>query len=283
MNKKNYPCVLTIAGTDPSGGAGIQADIKVISATGCYAASVITALVAQNTQGVQAILDVPASFIQQQLDSVCQDLNMASVKIGMLHNMEVIDVVAQALQVYKPRHVVLDPVMVAKNGSPLLKIETLSYLKSRLFPNVHLLTPNLFEAEKILNVAIATMDEMVDAAKTMAEAYGVNVLLKGGHLNSSQASDVFYSIKTQTMTWFHSKRIVTKNTHGTGCSLSAAIASFLALGESLDVAIGFAKHYLTNALASASHLHIGHGHGPVDHFYFLEDLRAHLATHAACR
>ncbi|AHE67035.1 bifunctional hydroxymethylpyrimidine kinase/phosphomethylpyrimidine kinase [Legionella oakridgensis] len=283
MNKKNHPCVLTIAGTDPSGGAGIQADIKAISATGSYAASVITALVAQNTQGVQAILDVPASFIRQQLDSVCQDLNIISVKIGMLYNIDVIDVVTQSLQVYKPKHVVLDPVMVAKNGSPLLKIETLAYLKDRLFPNVHLLTPNLFEAEKILNAAITTREDMADAAKTMAEAYGVNVLLKGGHLNSLQASDVLYSIKTRTMTWFHAKRIVTKNTHGTGCSLSAAIASFLAQEEPLETAIGFAKHYLANALASGSHRHIGHGHGPIDHFYFLEDLRAHLATHAACR
>lgn len=263
------PLVLTIAGTDPSGGAGIQADIKSISATGCYAASVITALVAQNTQGVQAIADIPASFIQQQLDCVFQDLTIHAVKIGMLHSLEVIEVVVNALSLYKPPYVVLDPVMIAKNGAPLLALETMSFIKEQLFPLATLITPNLFEAEQILNISIANKTDMVLAAQTMAHKYQTHVLLKGGHLNADNAPDVLCATDSLEPIWFQATRIATKHTHGTGCTLSSAIASFLAQGFPLDNAIMQAKTYLWNAIVAGSQQHIGQGCGPVDHFYFL--------------
>lgn len=273
---KKYACVLTIAGTDPSGGAGIQADIKAITATGGYAASVITALVAQNTQGVQAIQEVPPAFITQQLDSVFHDLDIKAVKIGMLHNANVIETVASAIEKYQAKHIVLDPVMVAKNGCELLLPKTVHFLKERLFPLVDLITPNLFEAEKIIEEKIDSPEKMEIAAKKIGEIFNINVLLKGGHLASSQSSDVIYLKENNKSHWFHAERISTKNTHGTGCSLSSAIASFLAQDYSIDNAIHAAKQYLTNAIQSASTLQIGRGCGPIDHFYFLADLKNDL-------
>ncbi len=269
MKKINYPTVLTIAGTDPSGGAGIQADIKTISATGSYATSVITALVAQNTQGVQAIEAVSANFITEQLNSVFSDININAVKIGMLHNKKVISAVASALEKYKPKIIVLDPVMIAKNGSELLSLEDINFLIEKLFPLVTLITPNLFEAEKIIGHKIRNFQEMEVAAKKIAELYFVNVLLKGGHLNTSQSSDVLYLKNQSSFHWFHASRIKTKNTHGTGCTFSSAIASFLAQNYSLIKSIQCSKHYLTQAIKSGSKFKIGQGCGPVDHFYFL--------------
>ncbi|RUR02359.1 bifunctional hydroxymethylpyrimidine kinase/phosphomethylpyrimidine kinase [Legionella septentrionalis] len=268
---RHPPCVLTVAGTDPSGGAGIQADIKAISATGSYAASVITALVAQNTQGVQAIQEVPTAFIAQQLDAVFQDLHIKAVKIGMLHDHEVMHVVAQSLQTHHPEYVILDPVMVAKNGCALLKEEAVSYLKEQLIPAATLITPNISEAEKILDMCIESSADMIHAARSIAEEYQVNVLLKGGHLNAPEASDVLWVTADNTSHWFHAPRIHTKNTHGTGCSLSAAIASFLAQGKDLLTAVQLAKKYLFHAIVAGSNQQIGKGHGPVDHFYFLDE------------
>lgn len=272
MQKINYPCVLTIAGTDPSGGAGIQADIKSIAANRCYAASVITALVAQNTQGVQAIQEVPANFVMQQLESVFTDLTVSAVKIGMLHNAEVISAVSSALQKFKPKNIVLDPVMLAKNGSELISLDIIDFLKEKLFPIVNLITPNLFEAEQLLKQRIVTTQDMEFAAKKMGDRYNLNVLLKGGHLNTDNASDVLYTKYPQhTTTWFDTRRIVSKNTHGTGCTLSAAIASYLAKNYPLIDAIRLAKRYLTKAIQHGSTLKIGLGCGPVHHFYFLDE------------
>lgn len=270
MPKSNYPCVVTIAGTDPSGGAGIQADIKAISATGCYAASIITALVAQNTQGVQAIYEIAADFVAQQIDSVFSDLNVEAVKIGMLHNEKIIEVVAAALEKLNPKFVVIDPVMVAKNGCELLQLETLEFLKRRLFPTATVITPNCDEAEKIVGKKIKTSDDMLSAAKIISQDYDINVLVKGGHLNSSQSSDVLYLKQSSEIIWYHADRIDTKNTHGTGCSLSSAIASYLAQGYVLSEAVKRAKDYLTLAIQSGSHFQIGKGNGPVDHFYFID-------------
>lgn len=270
--KIKYPCVTTIAGTDPSGGAGIQADIKTISAIGCYAASVITALVAQNTQGVQSIMAVPPDFVSQQIESVFSDLDVSVVKIGMLHNENIINVVADALKKLKAAHVVVDPVMVAKNGCALLLPEVITSLKESLFPCATMITPNLFEAEKLSEMKIETMDEMECAAQQLGKEFNIDVLIKGGHLNSGQSSDVLYLIEYDAFYWFHAERIDTKNTHGTGCSLSSAIASYLALGHSKYKAVEFAKKYITNAIRSGKDLQIGRGYGPINHFYFLENI-----------
>lgn len=264
------PCVVSIAGTDPSGGAGIQADIKAISATGSYAASVITALVAQNTQGVQAIHAVPISFVRKQLDAVFNDLNIKAVKIGMLHHAGIIEVVAHTLTKFRTKYVVLDPVMIAKDGSLLLDTATIGVLKAQLLHQVSLITPNLFEAKQLLNIEISTFPDMEKAARQLGQEFNINVLLKGGHVNvGTTASDVLYSIQDDLCHWLHVTRINTNNTHGTGCSLSAAIASFLAQGLTLYAAVKRAKEYLTNAIKFGSKQNIGRGHGPVDHFYFL--------------
>ncbi len=260
--------VLSIAGSDSSGGAGIQADIKAIPATGAYAASVITALTAQNTEGVQAIEPVLPQFVSQQINAVCTDLDIQAIKIGMLHTEEIITRVAAAILKHKPPHVVLDPVMVSKNGSPLLEDSLINSLKTILFPHVNLLTPNLLEAEKILGQPIQSLDDMKNAARLISEQYQINVLLKGGHLDSSIACDVLCELGE--LTYFELPRIETQNTHGTGCTLSAAIASYLAQGKALKEAVFCAKQYLFEAILSGSKQSLGKGHGPVHHFYFIE-------------
>lgn len=269
MSTSNRPIVLSIAGTDPSGGAGIQADIKAISANGCYAASVITALVAQNTCGVQAIHPIPHTFITQQLESVFNDLHVDAIKIGMLHDEQVIHVVTKTLRKYPFINIVLDPVMVAKNGSPLLKPEMIDYLKDELFPHVHLITPNIPEAEALLEVSITTRQDMLAAAVQLGDQFGCHVLIKGGHLKEKVAPDILFAPEQGTTQWFEEKRIHTRNTHGTGCSLSSAIAAFLAKGLTMHEAIQKAKLYITSAIQSGSQQTIGHGAGPIDHFYFI--------------
>lgn len=264
-------CVVSIAGTDPSGGAGIQADIKAISATGAYAATVITALLAQNTQGVQAIENVSADFVRLQMDSVFNDLEIHAVKIGMLQDARIIMVVSECLKQRKPRHVVFDPVMVAKDGSVLLALETIALLKQRLIPETHLLTPNLFEAEHLYGAPVKTPADMETAAISIGSEHGVNVLIKGGHLNGKESADVLYDKDKKQCRWFYAERFDTKNTHGTGCSLSAAIASYLGQGYLLTEAIEAAKYYLTQAIRSGMRYNIGMGNGPVDHFYFMDN------------
>ncbi|MDP3560237.1 MAG: bifunctional hydroxymethylpyrimidine kinase/phosphomethylpyrimidine kinase [Legionellaceae bacterium] len=271
MKNSQLACVVSIAGTDPSGGAGIQADIKAISATGAYAASVITALVAQNTQGVQAIQEIPADFVRQQMHSVFSDLDVQAVKIGMLHDARIIEVIADEIAQLKPAHVVFDPVMVAKDGSVLLDLDTISLLKQRLLSTISLITPNLFEAEHLLGARIASLSDMEAAAKRIGEHFKIHVLIKGGHLDGKQSSDILYNCHTQESHWLHAERVSTKNTHGTGCSLSAAIASYLAQGFSLYESINSAKQYLTQAIQSGATQHIGQGCGPIDHFYFLKN------------
>lgn len=271
MTKDKVTCVLTIAGSDSSGGAGIQADIKAISATGCYAASVITALTAQNTQGVQAIQEVSPEFVAQQIESVFSDLKISAIKIGMLHNEKIISVVAAAIEKFKPSHIVLDPVIAAKNGSVLLASDAMDVMREKLFPLVTLITPNLIEAEIMMEEKINNLTEMESLAIKMGNTFNTNILLKGGHLNSQQSPDVLYSYQDTACHWFHVERIHTLNTHGTGCSLSSAISSYLAQGETLPNAVNFAKQYLTKAIQFGSMLKMGHGFGPVDHFYFLKE------------
>ena len=268
MNNK-LPIVVSFAGTDPSGGAGMQADIKAISATGAYAASIITALVAQNTCGVQAIEHVSIDFVHTQAQSVFSDLKVSAVKIGMLHHEAMIEAVFAELAHWKPRHVVIDPVMVAKGGALLLDLSSIDVLKKKLVSAVSLMTPNIPEAEYLLNDKIDSVADMATAAQKLGQLFHINVLVKGGHLNGEQSSDVLYLHDHDDWHWFHSPRVQTQNTHGTGCSLSSAVASYLAQDYPLINAIVRAKDYLTRALESGAQYTIGAGHGPVDHFYYL--------------
>lgn len=268
--------VVSIAGTDPSGGAGIQADIKAISATGSYAASIITILVAQNTQLVTAIQEIPLAFIQQQIDAVFTDLNINAVKLGMLYHEDIIHLVSHNLKKYQPRYVVLDPVMISQTGHTLLKPQAIQALVEHLFPLATLITPNIPEAESILKCKITDVDSMEDATLLLATRHKVSVLLKGGHLNTKFSTDIFYDVSEQKIHRFETLRINTQNTHGTGCTLSAAIASYLAQSNPLFNAIAHAKQYLTQCILAAKDLNIGHGQGPVQHFHFLDKLEQHV-------
>jgi hydroxymethylpyrimidine/phosphomethylpyrimidine kinase len=209
--------------------------------------------------------------VREQLESVFDDLSVEAVKIGMLHDEDIIDVVASALKKYKPPYVVLDPVMIAKSGHALLKSHTTSFLKRKLFPHVSLITPNIFEAEKLLGEKIETSDQQEKAAIELGRDFQFNVLIKGGHIQSEKSSDVLYLFHEDCVKWFHAPRIETINTHGTGCSLSSAIASMLSKNYSVIDAVSHAKNYLTKALEASSSLVFGLGVGPVDHFYYLRE------------
>lgn len=268
----NTPITLTIAGSDSGGGAGIQADIKTISATGAYACSVITALTAQNTLGVQAVLAVDADFVKQQLDAVFTDLAIDSVKIGMLNDTHVIKVVADALRRYQPKHIVLDPVMVATSGDKLLQDDALLCMQQVLFPLVDIITPNLPEAAALIGARLPTstaqMYALLPQLQQLLQRVNANawLLLKGGHLQDSDQCVDLLTDGSQCHQ-LSGPRYPTHNTHGTGCSLSAAIASYLAQGDSMLEAVSRAKQYLAQAIKYADQLNIGHGHGPIHHFY----------------
>lgn len=258
------PIILTIAGSDSSGGAGIQADIKAISANGGYAASVITAVTAQNTMGVTAIHEVPQNVVSGQIDAVMSDLKVDSVKIGMLHSMDIIDCVVRGIVKYAPEHVVYDPVMISTSGSQLMREECVEYVKSRLLPLATLITPNIHEAMMLSGRKIGGVSGMEIVAQELSEEYGCAVLVKGGHLDGNLMCDVlWYKGK---LYHFNGVRIDSVNTHGTGCTLSSAIATFLARGFSLPDAIGEAKEYVAAAIAGAKDWSIGHGAGPLAHF-----------------
>jgi len=257
---------VTIAGSDSGGGAGIQADLKTFSALGVYGASVIAALTAQNTLGVTAIHDVPAEFVTAQIDAVFSDLAVNAVKIGMLSNPAVILAVAAGLDRYGQDKVALDPVMVATSGDVLLREEAIETLVRELFPRAAVVTPNLREAARILNGASAESEaDMQRQAEAILELGARAVLIKGGHAGGTQSSD--YLLSTKGGRWFRSQRIDTQNTHGTGCTLSAAIAAGLARDLDLESAVAAAKDYLTRAIEASGRLRIGRGHGPVHHFH----------------
>lgn len=260
------PIALTIAGSDSGGGAGIQADLKAFSANGAYGASVITALTAQNTIGVQAIHDVPPAFIAAQIDSVFSDLRIDAVKIGMLSQVPVIEIVAERLRHYAARPIVLDPVMVATSGDRLLADGAVQALKRLLIPLARLITPNLPEAAALLDAPIATTEaEMQAQAKALLALGCEAVLVKGGHGNGPEAVDLL--LTNEASIRLATPRTATRNTHGTGCTLSAAIAAGLAKGETLDDAVRMAKDYVSAAIAAADRLRVGHGHGPTHHFH----------------
>jgi hydroxymethylpyrimidine/phosphomethylpyrimidine kinase len=263
------PNVLTIAGSDSGGGAGIQADLKTFSALSAYGASVITALTAQNTRAVSAIHDVPPEFVSAQMNAVFDDIDFAAVKIGMLSRPVIIDAVADGLRRHRPRNVVLDPVMVAKSGDRLLRADAVSALRQRLLPLATVITPNLPEAAVLLDLEEAEDEAgMIDAAARLRALGPQAVLLKGGHLAKEAESVDVLDDGAEPLT-LAAPRITTANTHGTGCTLSSAIAALLARGLPLRDAVREAKAYVTAAIRAADRLKVGHGHGPVHHFHAL--------------
>jgi hydroxymethylpyrimidine/phosphomethylpyrimidine kinase len=259
------PIALTIAGSDSGGGAGIQADLKTFSALGVYGASVITALTAQNTRGVSAIHDVPADFVTAQIDAVFSDLDVGAVKIGMVSRSAAIAAIAAGLERWRPRAVVLDPVMIAASGDRLLAPDAIDVLKRVLIPHALVLTPNLPEAAALLDAPIAATEHEMRAQGERLLALGPRaVLVKGGHADGAESVDLL--IEPAAFTRLAADRIATENTHGTGCTLSSAIAAGLAKGLALAEAVRAAKTYVTEALAAANRIKIGSGHGPVHHF-----------------
>ena len=256
---------LTIAGSDSSGGAGIQADIKTMTANGVYAMSAVTALTAQNTTGVYGILESTPEFLASQLDCIFTDIFPDAVKTGMVSSTGLIEVIADKLKQYKAKNIVVDPVMVATSGSRLISQEAVDALKELLLPLATVLTPNIPEAEVLSGLTISGPADMEKAAQAIGEAYGCAVLCKGGH-DLNDANDLLW--RDGTCKWFHGRRIDNPNTHGTGCTLSSAIASNLAKGYDLDTAVERAKAYLSGALAAM--LNLGAGQGPMDHLFDLK-------------
>lgn len=267
---KKYNRVLTIAGSDSGGGAGIQADIKAISAMGAYAASAITAVTVQNTLGVEAVHPIPIDILGGQIDAVLSDIGADAVKIGMLHSSEVVRLVADKLRHYGIRNVVLDPVMVSTSGHRLIEESAIETLKSELLPLARVITPNIPEAEILAGVKVESNDELADVAHRLSQGGKVSVLLKAGHLTEERLVDIFYNAEQDTILELPSVRIHTLNTHGTGCTLSSAFAAALACGMGLDDAARAAKEYINSAIVSGADYTIGGGHGPVDHFFALK-------------
>ena len=279
-----YLAVLTIAGSDCSGGAGIQADIKTISALGCYAASAITAVTVQNTQGVTAVHAVPPEIVAGQIRAVMDDIKPKAVKIGMVNDAETIKAIADALADYDIEHIVVDPVMVSTSGSKLMQDDAIKVFIEKLLPMSTLITPNIYEAEILAGKKITDEDAMNDVAGEILSKGAEAVLIKGGHIEGDKKVDLLYNAirKTEARSSeitmmigdsFESETVETRNTHGTGCTLSAAIASNLAMGLGINKAIDKAKYWLTSALIAGADVEIGSGHGPVNHFYAPKKMR----------
>ena len=264
--KYTYPTVLTIAGTDPSGGAGIQADLKTFSALGCYGMSVITALVAQNTTGVRGIHNVPAQFVEQQLDAVMEDMRPDAIKIGMVHTSQLVEVIAATLKKYPDIPVVFDPVMVATSGDKLIEDATIAVIVSQLFPLVTLITPNMDEASLLANMPIETVAQMQQAGQVISRTGCKALLMKGGHLQTEQLTSILMD-KSGIVNTYVSDKVDTNNVHGSGCTLSSAIASYLARGEELQDAVALAQEYINGAIYHGRDVLTGNGNGPLNHFY----------------
>lgn len=278
MNRnKSYPIVLSIAGSDSSGGAGIQADLKTFSALGVYGATAITAITAQNTLGVVSQLALPPQMVREQIIAVMDDLHPSVVKIGMLSNAEIVNAVAEVLSEYKPK-IVLDPVIVSTSGHRLLSVEAQEVIKERLLPISELVTPNIPEMETLTNMPLSSFEDKEKAANYLLSLGAKAVLLKGGHeegeikkdylfFNGLKAKDKSLKSESVLVSEYSSESISTKNVHGTGCTLSSAIAAFLALDYSLGDAVKEAKRYITEAIRAGADVKIGHGFGPVNHFF----------------
>lgn len=270
---KQYRRALTIAGSDPSGGAGLQADLKTFSALGVFGTSVVVAVVDENTQGVYGVHPIPDTFVAGQIRSVLSDIGTDAVKIGMLHSSGLIRTVLDTLRVFPDiRDIVLDPVMVATSGDPLLEPDAVGTLRDELMPYCRVITPNLPEGSLLLGRTIDHQDQLEDAARELSALYPeakVSVMLKAGHLSDNVLTDIFYNAETGKCTRLTSPRVATENTHGTGCTLSSAIAAYLAKGADLDTAARLAKDYIAAAIAAGAEYKIGKGHGPVCHFHAL--------------
>ncbi|MCQ2177809.1 MAG: bifunctional hydroxymethylpyrimidine kinase/phosphomethylpyrimidine kinase [Bacteroidales bacterium] len=270
---KHYPTVLTIAGSDSGGGAGIQADIKAISATGSYAASAITAVTVQNTLGVSAVHDIPAEIIRGQISAVLEDIGADAVKIGMLGTVEAVMAVRESLVDAGISDIVLDPVMVATSGDRLTDEGAVKVLARELIPLARVITPNIPEAEILAGEKISSLEDLPRIARRLSEKFStvrkVSVLMKAGHLEGDELTDYLYNAEQDSIIGFKSERICSRNTHGTGCTLSSALSSYLARGLGLDEATAKARAYISKAIASGAEYEIGHGHGPVDHFWNL--------------
>lgn len=266
-NFKKYPTVMTIAGSDSGGGAGIQADIKAISANGCFATSAITAITAQNTLGVKEVEGLPVEIVESQIDAVLSDIGTNSIKIGMLHSSQIVEAVARTLAKYNIRDIVLDPVMVSTSGHKLIEDSAIEMLRTKLIPLARVITPNIPEAEVLLGESISTQDSLPAAARRLSERYGVSVLLKAGHLVNDTLIDILYNKETDEIVELPAPRVTTRNTHGTGCTLSSALAAHLARGSSLTEAARAAKAYINAAIVHGAEYQIGNGSGPVCHFH----------------
>lgn len=270
---KEYKRALSIAGSDPSGGAGLQADLKTFSALGVFGTTAIVAVVDENTQGVYGVHPIPDSFVAGQIRSVLSDIGTDAVKIGMLHSSSLIRTVLETLREYPDvRDIVLDPVMVATSGDPLLEPDAIGTLRDELMPYARVITPNLPEASMLLGTTVDRQDELEDAARDLSAKFGdsgVSVMLKAGHLDDDTLTDIFYNAETGRVLRLTSPRVRTVNTHGTGCTMSSAIAAWLAKGTDLDTAVANAKDYVAAAIATGADYRIGKGHGPVNHFYAL--------------
>ena len=267
QNKRTYYRVLTIAGSDSGGGAGIQADLKTFAANGCYGMSVITALTAQNTQGVTAIHALPPSFAVEQMTAVFTDIGADAVKIGMLYSAELIEAVAEGLNQFRARNIVLDPVMVAQSGDKLLQDSAIQAVKDHLMPVADVVTPNLPEAEVLLGRKIESFEDVKRAARELASNGGRSILIKGGHMAESNSTDLLYLTEEDRFVILEAERIDSRNNHGTGCTLSSAIAANMARGSDIEEAVTKAKTFISNAIRAGAAYKIGHGHGPVHHFF----------------
>lgn len=263
---KTPTIVLTIAGSDSSGGAGIQADIKTISALGSYAASVITSVTAQNTLGVQGIHPIPMDMVRQQITSVMDDLQPQAIKIGMVCNGDIAVTIAESIKKYQPKWAIYDPVMVSTSGSKLMTDDTIDCIRRKLIPQVTLITPNLHEARILWGREITCIDEMEKGAEALGKEYGCSVLIKGGHLEKGGMCDILYDANETRIFRYDAPKIESHNLHGTGCTLSSAIATKLSQGHSLKEAIALAKDYVTKVIDTAKDIQIGNGYGPLWHF-----------------
>lgn len=264
---KRYPVVLSIAGSDCSGGAGIQADLKTISALGAYAATAITAITVQNTTGVKAIHPVPPVFVRGQIEAVMEDIVPDAIKIGMINDIAIVKTIAECIAKYRPRHVVFDPVMVSTSGSKLMEDDAIEAIVKELFPVSGLLTPNLDEAEVLTKRRIRNVEHMEEAARQLLEFGSEAVLVKGGHLEGKEMYDVLLTKSSGSPIIYTSPYIRSKNVHGTGCTLSSAIATFLALGNDLPQAVEKAKNYVAGAIDAGKDVFTGQGSGPLNHSY----------------
>jgi hydroxymethylpyrimidine/phosphomethylpyrimidine kinase len=264
---RKYCRVLTIAGSDSGGGAGIQADLKTFSAIGCYGMSVITALTAQNTRGVNGIHAVPPAFAVEQMDAVIGDIGTDAVKIGMLYSAELIEVVAEALKKHRIGKIVLDPVMVAQSGDKLLQDDAIEAIKKHLMPLADVVTPNIPEASVLCGRQLKTWIDIENAAQTLAQHGSRSILIKGGHGEENKSIDLLFLAHENRLVRLEADRIKTHNNHGTGCTLSSAIAAFMAKGKDIEDAVKKAKTFMNQAIAAGAQYQIGQGHGPVHHFF----------------